>query len=234
MPQKPIMLLAGAAEGFGEALVKTFCAAGYDVVGLSRSSRAVSCLEQAANHSGGSYVHVLCDLTIPSEVARGIAPIADHVSVVIYNAHRVMLKSFLETDAEEFESFWKTNCFGVMSVAQAILPKMQERKQGAILLSGATASIRGGARTAAFASAKFALRGLAQALAREFGPQGVHVAHVILDGLIDEPQTTTRFGESSAQRMDAMSLAREYLHLVNQPKDAWTHELDLRPYEEKF
>ena len=111
---------------------------------------------------------------------------------------------------------------------------MVARGRGTIILSGATASIKGGARFSAFASAKFALRGFAQALARELGPQGVHVAHVVLDGLIEEPQTIGRFGAASATRMDPDAIAAAYLALTRQHPSGWSHEIDLRPFSETF
>jgi len=124
-------------------------------------------------------------------------------------------------------------------VAQAVIPHMAARRQGMIILSGATAGLRGGANFSAFASAKFALRGLAQSLAREYGPKGVHVAHVVLDGLIDEPQTDRRFGAQASEsqasgRMDPRSIAQAYLDLTRQEPSTWTHEMDLRPFSEKF
>ena len=121
-----------------------------------------------------------------------------------------------------------------MNVARVVLPGMVARGNGHIIMTGATAIIRGAANFAAFAAAKFALRGFAQSLAREYGPKGVHVAHAIIDGLIDEPQTTRRFGAGQSQRMSADAVARTYLDLTRQDQSAWTHELDLRPFSERF
>ncbi len=121
-----------------------------------------------------------------------------------------------------------------MASAQAVLPHMAARRQGTVIFSGATAGLRGGANFSAFASAKFALRGLAQALAREFGPNGVHVAHVVIDGLIEGPKTDLRFGPAQAGRMDSKSVAQAYLDLATQNPSAWTQEMDLRPFGEKF
>jgi NAD(P)-dependent dehydrogenase (short-subunit alcohol dehydrogenase family) len=121
-----------------------------------------------------------------------------------------------------------------MATAQIVLPHMIARGGGVIVLTGATAGIRGAAQFSAFASAKFALRGLAQSLAREFGPKGVHVAHVILDGLIDERQTDQRFGPTPSTRMNPDTVADAYLHLAWQHPSAWTQEMDLRPSSERF
>jgi NAD(P)-dependent dehydrogenase (short-subunit alcohol dehydrogenase family) len=111
---------------------------------------------------------------------------------------------------------------------------MAARKHGTVIFSGATAGMRGSANLSAFASAKFALRGLAQELAREFGPKGVHVAHVVIDGLIEGHKTDQRFGPSSTERMDAKEVAKAYLGLAAQNSSAWTQEMDLRPFAERF
>jgi NAD(P)-dependent dehydrogenase (short-subunit alcohol dehydrogenase family) len=118
--------------------------------------------------------------------------------------------------------------------ARAVLPHMIARGSGAIIFTGATAGLRGGANFSAFASAKFALRGFAQSLAREFAPRGIHVAHVVLDGLIDEVQTDRRFGTSQPGRMEPQAIAQAYLDLARQDVSAWTHEMDLRPFSERF
>ena len=125
-------------------------------------------------------------------------------------------------------------CLGAMVCAQTVIPHMAARGQGTIILTGATAGLRGAANFSAFASAKFALRGLAQSLAREYGPKGVHVAHVVLDGLIDEPQTDRRFGSSPAGRMKAERSRRPISISRRSIPSAWTHEMDLRPFSERF
>ena len=140
----------------------------------------------------------------------------------------------METAARDFEQAWRVACLGAMISVQTVIGHMSTRNDGTIILTGATAGLRGGANFSAFAAAKFALRGLAQSLAREFGPKGVHVGHVVLDGLIDEPQTDTRFGPSSSGRMDTKSIAQAYLDLAMQKPSAWTQEMDLRPFSEHF
>jgi NAD(P)-dependent dehydrogenase (short-subunit alcohol dehydrogenase family) len=153
--------------------------------------------------------------------------------VLVYNAAALVVKPFAETTPAEFEHAWRVASLGAFVTSQIVLPHMVARGAGTLIFSGATASLRGGAKFAAFASAKFALRGLAQALSREFGPQGVHVAHVVLDGLIDAVQTDLRFGPG-AKRMDPDAIARDYLYLASQHPSAWTHELDLRPSAERY
>ena len=154
---------------------------------------------------------MVCDVTKPTEVADALGPHLEDIGVVVHNAHSLLIKPATDTTAVEFEDVWRTACLGAFIACRTVLPRMVAVRAGTIILTGATAGIRGGANFAAFASAKFALRGLAQALAREFGPKGIHVAHVVLDGLIEEAQTEKRFGPSSAMRMDPDAVARTYL-----------------------
>jgi NAD(P)-dependent dehydrogenase (short-subunit alcohol dehydrogenase family) len=231
---RPTLLLTGAAEGFGASIVSTFAAAGHDIVGLSRSDRASAQLARLAGDGGGSYTHLACDISQPTEVVAALEPLADRVAVLVHNTNAFLSKAFEETTFEEFEHVWRVMCLGAFAVAHLVVPHMAARGSGTIILTGATAGTRGGAKFAAFASAKFALRGMAQSLSREFGPKGVHVAHVIIDGLIDEPQSERRFGSSQSPKMDPDALARTYLDLATQHASAWTHELDLRPFSERF
>jgi short-subunit dehydrogenase len=232
--QRPLAVIAGAGEGLGVALGRAFAAAGYDVAGMARRRQPIPQMAEAVAGAGGAYLHIACDLAQPAESAAVLAPHADRVAALVYNAHELLVAPFLEIPVEAFERLWRVSCLGAVGIAQALLPAMIARRQGAMIFSGATASRRGGARFAAFAAAKFALRGLAQALAREAGPQGVHVAHVTLDGLIDCPQSDRRFGQARAPRIDPEAAALAYLGLVAQPRSAWTHELDLRPSAEAF
>jgi len=228
------LLITGIAEGLGAEIAGTFAQAGYDVFGLSRSVRAFKAVSALVQEGGGRYTHLACDLAQPADVSLALRPIAEGVDVLIHNAQLLMIKPFTDISTEEFEQVWRVACLGAMASAQAVLPHMAARKQGTVIFSGATAGLRGGASFSAFASAKFALRGLAQALAREFGPKGVHIAHVVIDGLIEAPQTDLRFGPAAAGRMDSRSIAQAYLGLAAQHPSAWTQEMDLRPFAEKF
>ena len=231
---RPLLLIAGVAEGFGASLAATFARAGYDVAGLARSDKAAALLAMRVGDEGGRYTHLRCDISDAARVSEVLAPHAGSVAVLVHNAHRLLIKPFTETTADDVENVWRNTCLGAMNTARAVLPAMLARGDGHIIMSGATASIRGAANFSAFAAAKFALRGFAQSLAREHGGGGVHVAHVILDGLIDEPQTTARFGAGQSQRMDSDAVAEAYLALARQERSAWTHELDLRPLSERF
>lgn len=228
------LLLTGVAEGFGADIAETFAKAGHDVIGLSRSTRSSELLTRRVEAAGGKYFHLACDITRAAEAMAAIEPHADRIDVLIHNPHLLVIKPFEQTTIEEFEQAWRVACLGAVISVKSVIPHMATRRQGTIILTGATAGLRGTANFAAFAAAKFALRGLAQSLAREYGPKGVHVAHVALDGLIDEPQTVERFGSQPEGRMDPRAIAQAYLDLATQPPSAWTHEMDLRPFSERF
>jgi NAD(P)-dependent dehydrogenase (short-subunit alcohol dehydrogenase family) len=230
---RPVLVLAGAADGLGARIAGSFAQAGHDVVGISRSDRSAPRLSREVREGGGAYTHAVCDITQPDQVAAALRPHAERIAVLVYNAAALVIKPFAETTPAEFEHAWRVASLGAFVTSQIVLPHMVVRGAGALIFSGATASLRGGAKFAAFASAKFALRGLAQALSREFGPQGIHVAHIVLDGLIDAAQTNERFGPGF-NRMNPDALARAYLYLATQHPSAWTHELDLRPSAERY
>jgi NAD(P)-dependent dehydrogenase (short-subunit alcohol dehydrogenase family) len=231
---RPLLLITGIADGFGASIAKLFAASGHDILGLSRGDSASERIGELVGQQGGSYAHRPCDITQPDQVAAALGPDTDRVRVFIHNAHSLTIGASADTTLGEFERAWRVACFGAMTVAKLVLPAMAARGDGAIIFSGATASLRGGANFSAFASAKFALRGLAQSLARECGPRGIHVAHVVIDGLIEEAQTQERFGRSQAMRIDPDRIAQIYLEIVRQHPSAWTHELDLRPHGEGF
>jgi NAD(P)-dependent dehydrogenase (short-subunit alcohol dehydrogenase family) len=234
MAARPVLLLTGAAEGLGVSMARTFAAFGHDVVGLSRTGRASWAMAEAVRAHGGAYSHLECDITQPNEVVAALRPYSERVETLVHNAHALLIKPYAEITPREFEEAWRVACFGAFLACQAVLPHMAARGSGAIIFTGATAGLRGAAKFAAFASAKFALHGLAQALAREYGPQGIHIAHVVIDGLIDEAQTGRRFGPALLLRMDPDAIARTYVDLVSQDRSAWTHELDLRPFSERY
>jgi len=231
---RPVLLIAGIAEGLGASIAATFADAGYDVLGLARSRKAEAGVAGLVEKAGGTYTHLCCDLTEAADVAAALRPHAGGIRAAIHNAQRLLIKPLEQTDLAEFEDVWRVNCLGAVTVAQNVLPHMTAAGRGTIVLTGATASRRGAAKFAAFASAKFALRGLAQSMAREYGPAGIHVAHVVIDSLVDEPQTEQRFGPATSRRMNPDAVARAYLNLIEQDSSCWTHELDLRPSSERF
>ena len=153
--------------------------------------------------------------------------------VVVLNQGTMNKKSVLEVTKEEFDSAMSVNAWGSFAVAQAAARAMVERGSGTIIFTGATAALRGGAEFSLLAMPKFTVRALSQSLAREIGPKGVHVAHVVVDGLIAGPRTE-EWGFPPEKLMDPLAMGQSYLHLAQQSKSAWTQELDLRPYNEKW
>lgn len=230
---RPALLLSGAGAGLGASVAARF-AADYDVIGVARGEQAAEMLSRRVSERGGRYTHLTADLADPERLAAALAPDLMRIEVVVHNAAALLIGAFEKTSPADFERIWRTTCLSAFTAARIILPQMATRQRGVFIFSGATASMRGSGNFAAFASAKFAMRGLAQSLAREYAPRGVHIAHAVLDGQIDSVQTTQRFGVASAQRMDPDAIADAYFYLAGQPRSAWTHELDLRTAVERF
>lgn len=223
-------IVAGAGPGLGVALCNEFSEKQWHVAALRRN------ISEEPQHRNVLPVH--CDLTSESSVDQAFKHVEHALgvpSVMIYNAGYLVLKPFLDTTADLFDQAWRVNCLGAYHCVQRALPRMLSAKRGTLIFLGATGSYRGGARSAAFASAKFALRGLAQSLAREFNPKGVHVVHVVIDGLIWGEPTRKRFPEATREAcISPEAIAKTCAMLVEQEPSAWTHELDIRPYTERF
>jgi len=225
MTDKPLALVAGAGAGLGTALLRRFEAGGMQAVGLARTPEDSRLDIQA------------CDLSDAVEAKHKIANIMQAYGppkIVVHNTSNLMVQPFLDMDLTDFETAWRAMVLTAAVLAQSVLPHMVKGGGGAFIVSGATASLRGGARFAALASPKFALRGLTQSLAREFQPQGIHVAHVILDGIIDSRRSRARHKIDPDKMMRPEDIADEYWHLAHQPKSTWSHEVDLRPQSENF
>lgn len=209
-------VVVGAGGVLGHALQAEFSGAGFRVAGLRRGD---------------------CDLGDAAAVRVALERVVAEwgsVDALIYNAAHFIMAPFAELGLSDFDTAWRVSVGGAVGAAQAVLPAMLRRGKGTIIFSGATGSVRGTARFAAFASAKFALRGMAQSLAREVQPHGVHVAHVVLDGLLRGSPSIERFGGSDTRSIDPAEAARAYRWIAEQPPSTWTHELDLRPHNEKF
>jgi len=223
----PVALVVGAGGVLGAALCAEFHEAGYHVTGLRRS---------AAGSDGVAEV-VRCDLTNPLTTWRVINELVQkrgQIDVAICNAAQLDVAPFMELALEQFMAAWSASVGTAFACARAVLPAMQARGRGALLMSGATASLRGSPRFSAFSSAKFALRGLTQSLAREYQPAGVHVAHVVIDGVLRGSASEARFGKSADLSLEPRQVAQTYRMLAEQHPSAWTHELDLRPHGERF
>ena len=220
---KGIAVIGGAGEGLGAALGRRFAAGGYEVVAVSRSS------QEKADLRNEDEVIALFDRL----EARG------PVEVAVFNAGANYRGSILDTPAEMFVNVWRLGCYAGFLFGREAARRMAPRGRGTILFTGATASLRGGAHFAAFAAAKGGLRQVAQSMARELGPTNIHVAHVVVDGMIDNRRTRERMAERvkdlPADGMLATdAIAELFWQLHAQPRSAWTFEADLRPYAEKF
>lgn len=235
--ENPLAIVAGVGPGLGAALCRQLSTAGYAVAGLSRTREFTDELDAELKAGGRPARMFACDLTEEHDVRETLdAAIADHgaPSVLIYNAGAIAMRPFAETAVDEFDRLWAVNCRGAFLCARHVVPAMQARGSGTIVFTGASASVKAAARFAAFGAGKFGLRGMAQAMARELGPQGIHVAHVIVDGMILTPRNRERPGVTPENTLQPDAIAQTYLALINQDRSAWTHELDLRPDIESF
>ena len=226
---QPRVLIAGGGGVLGQALVAEFSGAGYAVAALGRTTGRSSAVAKV--------LELACDLRDPAATRDAVARVAADlgpVDVLVYNAAHLVVAPFAELAQSDFEQAWRVCVAGAVACAQAVLPEMLRAARGTLIFTGATASVRGTAGFAAFACAKFALRGLAQSLAREYQTQGVHVAHVVLDGLLLGSASVQRFGGSDSKTINPADVARSYRWLAEQLPSAWTHELDLRPSSERF
>lgn len=223
---QPLALVAGAGAGLGQSLLAKFQANGMTAVGLGRTQpeSAVGGFHQVDISDPDSCAPVIADL-----IARHGPP-----KIVVHNTAELVIAPFTETTLSDYQRTWTSMVQSLIVLGQAVLQPMVRGGGGALIVSGATASLRGGARFSAFASAKFALRGLTQSLAREYQPAGVHVAHVILDGIIDSTRSRQRHSLDPAKMMKPDEIAEAYWQLAQQPPSTWTHELDLRPATEGF
>lgn len=236
-----IVIGAGASQGVGGALSRKFAAGGHHVIVAGRTEAKVTALAEEVKAAGGSAEPFVVDVTSAADQDALFAHAATKggLDAVLYNAGNNAIIPFEQLDAETYEAFWRVGCFGGFLTAKRAIPVLKQQGRGSLFFTGASGSMRGKSNFAHFASMKAGLRMLAQSLAREFGPQGVHVAHFIIDGVIDGDMVRSRFGEYLDQlgedgglAPDAIAEAFWYVH--TQPRSAWTHELDLRPFKENW
>jgi NAD(P)-dependent dehydrogenase (short-subunit alcohol dehydrogenase family) len=241
---KPVCLVIGAGEGVGQAIARAFAGDGHPVC-VTRRARNLAQLDTlvADIRASGGQAHAFgVDARSEEEtiglfdrIERDIGPIG----VVVFNIGANVQFGIRETTARVFSKVWEMACFAGFLAGREAARVMVPRGSGTILFTGATASLRGREGFAAFAAAKHGLRALAQSMARELGPQGVHVAHVICDGAIDGVFIRERLGDTTELlRDDAIlkpeDIAQAYLWLHRQPRSTWSHEIDLRPWREQW
>ncbi len=232
-----VAMVVGVGPALGRAIARRFANEGY-AVGVMARTDEVKKIEIEIVRAGGMAHAVVGDATQPESVRKCFADVVSTfgpIDVLVYNASASFTGGLLEISPERFEQAWKGNCFGAFLTAQQVAPGMVEREKGTILYTGATTSLRSAARYSCVSVGKFGLRALSQSLARELGPQGVHVAHVIVDGVIDSPRIRAAApdrAEGTVLSPDA--LADTYWQLHAQPPTVWTQELDVRPAAGKF
>lgn len=237
MSQK-VAVVAGVGPGLGAAVARRFAREGYAVALVARRETHLASVREEIESEGGAALPVTADATNAGSVAAAFGRVRSELGdpeVLVYNAGAFQMGGILELTPEQFDDCLRANCSGAFYAAQQALPAMVEAGRGTVILTGATASLRGGARFSALATGKFALRALAQSMAREFGPQGVHVAHAVIDGQIETPRLRQASPERDASTtLDPDSIAETYWQLHAQDPRAWTLELDLRPSPESF
>jgi NAD(P)-dependent dehydrogenase (short-subunit alcohol dehydrogenase family) len=228
---KPLCVVVGIGPKNGAAFARRFAKEGYQ---LALVSRQTSLSLELAAELGDTSAYA-CDVTDPLSVARTFEQIRAErgaAEVLVYNAGSGFWKTAEELTPAEFEQSFRVNALGLLVTAQQVLPGMRQLGGGQLVVVGATASLRGRAKTAGFAAAKAAQRSLAQSLARQCAPEGIHVSLMIIDGGIDVAGSPA--DNRSAQRLRPEDIASEALHLVRQDRSAWTFELDLRPLNETW
>jgi len=237
-----IVVGVGSEQGLGAAIARRFALEGQRVIVSGRTEAKIAQVVRAIVGSGGKAEAFTADATIESEVVAlfDFAGASGHlVDLVVFNAGNNVRHDFRTMPAELFEQTWRVATFGGFLVGREAARRLTPSGQGTIIFTGATASLRGKPPFTAFASAKAGLRSLAQSMAREFGPLGIHVAQVVIDGGIDgeklntaAPQLRIERGADGLLNVDAIAAA--YWHLHGQHRSAWTHQLDLRPFKERF
>jgi NAD(P)-dependent dehydrogenase (short-subunit alcohol dehydrogenase family) len=243
--QTAVVVGVGAASGLGAALCRRFAQAGYHVLAAGRTAEKLAALAADITAAGGSAEAFPTDATSETDVIRlfdrAAAPGAgrEPVSLVVANAGNNKPIDFRTLTAAQFEDFWRVGCFAGFLVGREAARRMVPLGRGTVIFTGASASLRGKPNYAHFAAAKAGLRMISQSMAREYGPLGVHVAHVLVDGGINGERLRKAWPEAVAQRgedglLEIEAIAETYWHIHGQPRSAWTQEIDLRPYKENF
>ena len=240
-----VALLVGAGDAIGAAVARRFAAGGYSVCVARRDAEKSRSLAEEITASGGVARAIGTDVRSEEAVATLFAQVEAELGSVeacLFNADANVRSPLVETSAKLFFRVWELACYGGFLTGREAARYMVPRGRGTILFTGATASIRGGSGFAAFAAAKFGLRAVAQSMARELAPKNIHVAHLVIDGAIESEAIHRRLSAATGAMPDlapdsliqTSSVAETYWALHKQSRDGWTHELDLRPYSERW
>ena len=241
MSIKPIALVVGAGDYLGSSIAKRFAAGGLAIVATRRRGDLTKLVE-SIHDCGGEAFGFHSDARNEKDVLDLIEKIESElgfIDVCIYNVGGNVSFPILETSSQVYRKVWEMCAFGGFLTGKEVIKHMLPRKRGTILFTGASASLRGKSGFSAFSGGKQALRALAQSLAREVGPQGIHVSHVVIDGLIENENSRKLFQKDYEARpqdgiLQPSEIAEVYWQIYKQPKTSWTFEIDLRPYSESF
>jgi len=236
-PKKPVAVVTGVGPGLGASLVRRF-APSYAVAMLARKPDYLKALARELRQGGATVLALSCDVSHHTQISdafRAIRKDFGDPEVLLYNAGSGTFGAITEITPEQCEADWRINAFGAFVAAKEVAPAMIARGRGAMLFTGATAGVKAGPKSVSFGPAKFAMRGLAQSLARDLGPKGIHVAWINVDGSIDIPGARgLKRGLQDGDFLKPDAIAETYWHLAHQDPSAWTMELEVRPFKEKF
>jgi NAD(P)-dependent dehydrogenase (short-subunit alcohol dehydrogenase family) len=240
--RKAVVVGVGPSKGLGAALARRFAREGLKVYLAGRTAEKLEGIAAEIRTAGGQAVPVTTDATIEGDVISLFHTVSGdpgELDIVVCNVDSNRRAPLLETSGDMFRQLWLQNAYAGFLVGREAARLMTDKRHGTLFFTGASASLRARPPFTAFAAAKSALRALAQGMAREFGPQGIHVVHVVIDGVIDGERARNAFPEFVAQKgadglLDLDAITDTYWLLHGQQRTAWTHELDLRPFKEPF
>ncbi|VVN30750.1 hypothetical protein PS662_04869 [Pseudomonas fluorescens] len=242
MNNKKVVLVVGAGDATGGAIAKRFAQEGFVACVTRRSADKLQPLVDTIIAEGGEAHGFACDARKEDDVIALVEQIESEIGPIeafVFNIGANVPCSILEETARKYFKIWEMACFSGFLNAREVAKRMAKRQRGTLLFTGATAGVRGAAGFAAFAGAKHGIRALAQSMARELGPMNIHVAHIVVDGAIDTDFIREGFPEKYATKdqdgiLNPEHIAENYWYLHSQPRDAWTFELDLRPWSERW
>jgi NAD(P)-dependent dehydrogenase (short-subunit alcohol dehydrogenase family) len=242
MVDKTSAIVVGAGNGTGAEVAKELARQGYSVVVARRTAEALEPLVREIEANGGTAIAIGTDASDESQVIELFDRTESDFGAprfALYNAAGFAMGPIAQTSSEQFEDMWRAASYGGFVVGREAARRMLPRGEGTILFTGATAAVKASANFAAFAAGKHGLRAVAQSMAKELGPQGIHVAHLVIDGVIDVPRVHESMPDLASSKgedglIDPKSIAATMLWLHEQPKNAWTFELDLRPFKEPW
>ena len=231
----PVAVVTGVGPGLGTALARRF-AKGYAVALNARKPELLRTLANEIRGAGGQALEAPADIGDPAQTAAMFAMIHERIGcpeILLYNAGSGAFGTVVDITPAQYEQDWRVNALGAFVCAKEVAPHMIAHKRGVMLFTGATAGVKAGAKSVSFGPAKFAMRGLAQSLARDLGPKGIHVAWINVDGSIDIPGRKVG-NYTSEDMLSPDAIAETYWHLAHQDRSAWTMELEVRPFKERF